>query len=225
MRRHGRGNTCLFRMRFNLRREAAPHATAGPCCTPSTDFAFQSQTRSRSTCDIESKCHLLPYPLVSISDEKPLHMRPYQPATNGGSITGFNLRREAAPHATNREPARQRDRRQFQSQTRSRSTCDNGSLPWLGLAPFVSISDEKPLHMRRISPMKTMSMTHLVSISDEKPLHMRHSRVIQCCLLSHVSISDEKPLHMRRSSSRYRLLVLSLVSISDEKPLHMPLYS
>ncbi len=62
--------------RFNLRREAAPHATPGGV-----------QAVPVSWC-------------VSISDEKPLHMRPGAAAPARDEWRRFNLRREAAPHAT-----------------------------------------------------------------------------------------------------------------------------
>src|SRR6266702_1424428 len=63
---------------------------------------------------------------VSISDEKPLHMRLYVPS-----------------------PSEQGQYR-FQSQMRSRSTCDEMPLPTCQVTTGVSISDEKPLHMRPI---------------------------------------------------------------------------
>ncbi len=111
---------------------------------------FQSQTRSRSTCDILNSFAASVNVYVSISDEKPLHMRrkrkapasrleqEFQSQTRSrstcdvvltlqvvGSVVRFNLRREAAPHAT---------------AYNSRASCTSG---------LVSISDEKPLHMRR----------------------------------------------------------------------------
>ncbi len=76
--------------RFNLRREAAPHATtlgfnlrreAAPHATP-----------QRSLYATES--------VVSISDEKPLHMRLDPIHDRAVRVSRFNLRREAAPHAT-----------------------------------------------------------------------------------------------------------------------------
>src|SRR6266700_1017436 len=85
---------------------------------------FQSQTRSRSTCDVQVGEVVVPVTHVSISDEKPLHMRLGVFDLGDVTETGFNLRREAAPHATRPTP----------------------SLPVLG--SDVSISDEKPLHMR-----------------------------------------------------------------------------
>src|SRR6266567_3508788 len=112
-------------------------------------YSFQSQTRSRSTCDSGILYPSSYLTFVSISDEKPLHMR--QPDGHGGFdvhfvsisdekplhmrqvcgrssthwLTSFNLRREAAPHATRggiwlASPLSS----MFQSQTRSRSTCD-----------------------------------------------------------------------------------------------------
>jgi len=65
------------------------------------------------------------YGEVSISDEKPLHMR---------------LRYTGNFSYTSEE---------FQSQTRSRSTCDVDADTPKALTVYVSISDEKPLHMRR----------------------------------------------------------------------------
>jgi len=39
---------------------------------------------------------------------------------------------------------------------------------------LVSISDEKPLHMRLKKNVRYFHFSFFVSISDEKPLHMRH---------------------------------------------------
>src|SRR6266700_1431606 len=85
---------------------------------------FQSQTRSRSTCDASTY------------------------VTPPARLLGFNLRREAAPHATSREERCQMPENVFQSQTRSRSTCDFVKRLCCQLSLHVSISDEKPLHMR-----------------------------------------------------------------------------
>src|SRR6266567_2900960 len=132
---------------FNLRREAAPHATFQISTRNSMDFWFQSQTRSRSTCDAFAS-----------------------PVTTGNS--------------------------RFQSQTRSRSTCDSGILYPSSYLTFVSISDEKPLHMRQPDGHGGFDV-HFVSISDEKPLHMRRQLNMDVATAQAVSISDEKPLHMR----------------------------
>src|SRR6266487_4365531 len=88
------------------------------------------------------------YPPVSISDEKPLHMRlilysllrfinscfnlrreaaPHATKEEGDLVRHsnfFNLRREAAPHATDEISGPEQELGKFQSQTRSRSTCD-----------------------------------------------------------------------------------------------------
>src|SRR5216683_2272269 len=66
----------LYSLRFNLRREAAPHATS------LVDSLLSSFLN------------------VSISDEKPLHMRRNLFIKVTRALTCFNLRREAAPHAT-----------------------------------------------------------------------------------------------------------------------------
>src|SRR6266487_6351738 len=111
---------------FNLRREAAPHATGSQIFCP---FVFS---------------------IVSISDEKPLHMR------RPGRVAKMDTMEL------------------FQSQTRSRSTCDGVSNDTPLYGYNVSISDEKPLHMRH-SPGRRRNRARKVSISDEKPLHMRQS--------------------------------------------------
>src|SRR5713101_2243443 len=92
---------------------------------PINNAVFQSQMRSRSTCDNEHRKCSVDSLIVSISDEKPLHMR----------------------HHKSLEP----ELRElvFQSQMRSRSTCDNQDAGVILRLLFVSISDEKPLHMRQ----------------------------------------------------------------------------
>src|SRR6266567_1050251 len=89
-------------------------------------LGFQSQTRSRSTCDFRPQPQGALLAGVSISDEKPLHMRQEHPDVSLAGGIGFNLRREAAPHAT----------------------LITHKLLWCLF--YVSISDEKPLHMRRL---------------------------------------------------------------------------
>src|SRR6266516_3696571 len=66
------------------------------------DNSFQSKTRSRSTCDAAFHLYQVYSPQVSISDEKPLHMRHATLGAMEQAQGGFNLRREAAPHATYR---------------------------------------------------------------------------------------------------------------------------
>src|SRR5216684_3240917 len=80
--------------------------------------------RSRSTCDLGCEGGYPFADLVSISDEKPLHMR--------------RTERVAILHASD----------VFQSQMRSRSTCDASPPCQHYTQMLVSISDEKPLHMR-----------------------------------------------------------------------------
>jgi len=85
----------------------------------------------------------------------------------------------------------------------------------------VSISDEKPLHMRRNKRRSRMVESQLVSISDEKPLHMRQ-------LLAARGIVHCAGFNLRREAAPHATIEpileateLSPVSISDEKPLHM----
>ncbi len=110
---------------------------------------FQSQTRSRSTCDAE------PFLIISI-----------QPAC-------FNLRREAAPHATT-----------------SRTPLGYGNAP-------VSISDEKPLHMRLPSSFLLECLVSCFNLRREAAPHATQHLLGLRWSFSVVSISDEKPLHMR----------------------------
>src|SRR6266704_1387662 len=86
---------------------------------------FQSQMRSRSTCDKQVFQRAITVMRVSISDEKPLHMRRSQ---DGHSIWQISW---------------------FQSQMRSRSTCDITQAQQEERINIVSITHEKPLHMRR----------------------------------------------------------------------------
>src|SRR6266496_163202 len=85
---------------FNLRREAAPHATLSP--QPQSPFGKSFNLRREAAPHATSSNTLASDSLisVSISDEKPLHMRLGE------------LLLEAKEDAM------------FQSQTRSRSTCD-----------------------------------------------------------------------------------------------------
>src|SRR6266567_2204222 len=92
--------TATMAISFNLRREAAPHATPVSTRQGGGGVMFQSQTRSRSTCDDLRTQGSILLPEVSISDEKPLHMRRRALDALAHGINGFNLRREAAPHAT-----------------------------------------------------------------------------------------------------------------------------
>ena len=61
---------------------------------------FQSQTRSQPPCDGYKEPLYWPLPNVSISDEKPAPMRRLVGENLGLTLCGFNLRREASPHAT-----------------------------------------------------------------------------------------------------------------------------
>src|SRR5216683_457675 len=85
---------------------------------------------------------------------------------------------------------------------------------------LVSISDEKPLHMRHGGCCLLLSI-FFVSISDEKPLHMRQ---VGCCMLSHHGVLFQSQTRSRSTCDYPWPLVSNTglrVSISDEKPLHM----
>src|SRR6266705_673379 len=97
---------------------------------------------------------------------------------------GFNLRREAAPNAPRCREGIGMCKELFQSQTRSRSTCDTSRRGYMVERLSVSISDEKPLHMRQQLVIPTGIVIQYVSISDEKPLHMRQRMFnIPCCII------------------------------------------
>src|SRR6266567_306777 len=108
---------------------------------------FQSQTRSRSTCDTEVRDRSEGKWPVSISDEKPLHMRPkvayalfwldklFQSQTRSRSTCDFS------------SGAAREDRKAFQSQTRSRSTCDCTVFrSWAMLVPRFNLRREAAPH-------------------------------------------------------------------------------
>ena len=85
---------------FNLRREASPRATAITFQAEVRVFEFQSQARSQSPCDSESR------------------------TTSTSRMHRFNLRREASPRATKSSTNDDEYTARFQSQARSQSPCD-----------------------------------------------------------------------------------------------------
>src|SRR6266581_777423 len=133
--------------------------------------------------------------MVSISDEKPLHMRPRYGWFEADDSWCFNLRREAAPHATalEKDPTNGHQKFQsqtrsrstcddtqivhdapsllFQSQTRSRSTCDIAQTPFVVPAVYVSISDEKPLHMRHVTEVSNEALRNRFNLRREAAPH------------------------------------------------------
>src|SRR6266851_207860 len=90
-----------------------------------------------------------------------------------GDLLCFNLRREAAPHAT--------------------------CLVWSALvvSRSVSISDEKPLHMRQLLAARGIVHCAGFNLRREAAPHATIEPILEATELSPVSISDEKPLHMR----------------------------
>src|SRR6266700_663197 len=139
--------------RFNLRREAAPHATQKYATAPKESGQFQSQTRSRSTCDFSSG--------AAREDRKAFQSQTRSRSTcdynimgNDVQVVSFNLRREAAPHATRpvcpREPW---GLGRFNLRREAAPHATRWLLSYSTTISPVSISDEKPLHMRRIAAM------------------------------------------------------------------------
>ncbi len=173
-----------------------------------THPSFQSQTRSRSTCDTEVRDRSEGKWPVSISDEKPLHMRPkvayalfwldklFQSQTRSRSTCDFS------------SGAAREDRKAFQSQTRSRSTCDYNIMGNDVQVVSFNLRREAAPHATSSNTLASDSLIS-VSISDEKPLHMRLGQFVpESRGAWGVSISDEKPLHMRRAGC-YRTPQLS----------------
>src|SRR6266487_2321379 len=146
---------------FNLRREAAPHATAynsrASCTSGLVSISDEKPLHMRLLLSRSGLCDLE----VSISDEKPLHMR---------RIEGYSFSNQHA---------------MFQSQTRSRSTCDSC---WYQCVAGATVG----FNLRR-----------------EAAPHATGGKIGLPTAIPHVSISDEKPLHMRPplASVRYALMV------------------
>src|SRR6266487_2607759 len=86
---------------FNLRREAAPHATSTTSAGLMPDVRVSiSDEKPLHMRRRHSQGYGHYHGDVSISDEKPLHMRQCLPLRILAAWRCFNLRREAAPHAT-----------------------------------------------------------------------------------------------------------------------------
>src|SRR6266851_1068104 len=109
---------------FNLRREAAPHATTNAALSQRCEICFNLRREAAPHATRVSVQSRIIVSSVSISDEKPLHMRLLPEWRADWGEICFNLRREAAPHATGSRRTVYMYYIMFQSQTRSRSTCD-----------------------------------------------------------------------------------------------------
>src|SRR6266487_567967 len=143
------------------------------------DAMFQSQTRSRSTCDKICSCRRNAIVVVSISDEKPLHMRHRTIAVWRQQSGQFQSQtRSRSTCDLRRTSEADQDGDGFQSQTRSRSTCDMAltDFPWLQLC--VSISDEKPLHMRLCKAALLPIVTSCFNLRREAAPHATWRRVL-----------------------------------------------
>src|SRR5579885_2688626 len=81
----------------------------------------------------------------------------------------FNLKREAAPVATDYPRPRAGGVPVFQSQTRSRPCCHLAKARQLLMAVEVSISNEKPPRLPPFRVFPTTLVGRSVSISNEKP--------------------------------------------------------
>ena len=85
------------------------------------------------------------------------------------AVTSFNLKREAAPVATKGVKESGRPVFRFQSQTRSRPSCHAVVGGAQALFIPVSISNEKPPQLPQSRTIKEAVVHFKVSISNEKP--------------------------------------------------------
>src|SRR6266699_2184993 len=112
--------------------------------------------------------------VVSISDEKPLHMRLHSQVVRVHSLHAVSISDEKPLHMRPRWlGAWEQEGYQFQSQTRSRSTCDLGGPSAIAPAQYQFQSQTRSRSTCDISKPHLISVLLQVSISDEKPLHMR----------------------------------------------------
>ncbi len=135
---------------------------------------------------------------ISISNEKPLRLPPGVNNRSPGRRVGFNLKREAAPVATNEPSPEHYQNKAFQSQTRSRSGCHR--LKGRG---------ERTAHhrfnlKREAAPVATKVCQRIASIKEKFQSQTRsrsgcHSPLIFCMdFVIVVSISNEKPPRLPR---------------------------
>src|SRR5216683_7269140 len=99
---------------------------------------FQSQMRSRSTCD-NALCFFLKFlSVVSISDEKPLHMRHGHAQHVKGGASKFQSQMRSRSTCDDISTHNGHPLSMFQSQMRSRSTCDSANCvcDMIGLLGF-----------------------------------------------------------------------------------------
>src|SRR6266487_1355936 len=109
---------------------------------------------------------------VSISDEKPLHMRRFREEYHEGTHDEFQSQTRSRSTCDTQASGNTPTMKGFQSQTRSRSTCDPS------LIAFGLLYPEFQTQTRSRSTCHTEVRDRSegkwpVSISDEKPLHMR----------------------------------------------------
>src|SRR5216683_1719826 len=171
---------------------------------------FQSQMRSRSTCD-NALCFFLKFlSVVSISDEKPLHMRHGHAQHVKGGASKFQSQMRSRSTCDDISTHNGHPLSMFQSQMRSRSTCDvNPPLRDTHLSMFQS-------QMRSRSTCDIVAVFGVCSYASFQS-QMRSRSTCDCgsddaYIAEHrVSISDEKPLHMRRTEeTRFSLLSICL---------------
>ena len=187
---------------FNLRREASPHATTRGRPSCASRLMFQSQTRSQPPCDAKICAPHAEHIFVSISDEKPAPMRRSPGIPPNTRITGFNLRREASPHATRlRDLHRDRALRGFQSQTRSQPPCDSGGISFSDPLSVVSISDEKPAPMRLHPFNPGINSNICFNLRREASPHATKQRAVNDRLIESFNLRREASPHATRAQA------------------------
>src|SRR6266487_7177499 len=155
------------------------------------DAMFQFQTRTRSTCNKFCSWRRNAIVVVSISDEKPLHMRHRTIAVWRQQSGQFQSQtRSRSTCDLRRTSEADQDGDGFQSQTRSRSTCDTIQRQYCGTPLNVSISDEKPLHMRHGLGRVARANRTSFNLRREAAPHATSLDPVGHVLLGIVSISD-----------------------------------
>src|SRR5579884_2614915 len=185
---------------FNLKREAAPVPTKPLSLYGMYNTAFQSQTRSRPSCHHAIIAVWHAEYGVSISNEKPPQLPPRHYRCMACRIRRFNLKREAAPVATEEGATHMREPLPV--------SISNEKPPQLPLAPFPERTARyQGFNLKReAAPVATPVIAFVseqsvfVSISNEKPPQLPLSQIFSGRFSLIVSISNEKPPQLPRGN-------------------------
>ncbi len=171
--------TTITTVSFNLRREASPRATSGTTQTARWIISFNLRREASPRATPSSTRVFMLNVLVSISGEKPVPVRPANPAPQAPPVSGFNLRREASPRATAIAPLGHVKRR------------------------FVSISGEKPVPVRQSKPTTSGKGQQSFNLRREASPRATPESERAGRRQPGVSISGEKPVPVRRDLGSY----------------------